>query len=69
MYVISLIVFTDNYYGHSIIFIVHEIHFTKYMLLNYINLQNNNKENTWEYKHYMLTKQFFNELGFVLSKL
>ena len=25
MCVISLIVFTDNYYGHSIIFIVHKI--------------------------------------------
>ena len=33
MCVISLIVFIDNYYGHSIIFIVHEIHYTKYMLL------------------------------------
>ena len=36
MCVISLIVFTDNYNGRSIIFLVHEIHYTKYMLLNYI---------------------------------
>ena len=37
MGVISLIVFNDNYYGHSIIFIVHEINYTKYMLLNTIS--------------------------------
>ena len=60
MCVKSLIVFIDHYYGHSIIIIVHEIHYTKYMLLNYIHLQNNNKYNTWEYKHYMMTKPLFN---------
>ena len=31
---------------------------------NYIQIHNN-KDYSWEYKHYMFNKQFFNLLGFI----
>ena len=58
MCMISLIVFTDKYQGHvQNGFSLHS---------NYIQIHNN-KDSSWEYKHYMFNKQFFNLLGYIFT--
>ena len=39
--------------------IIRSVH-GKHNCITVINSQNNNQDYPWDYKHYMLTKQFFN---------
>ena len=51
MCVISLIVFTDKYLGHVWTFYTNGFSLHS----NYIQIHNNNKDSSWEYKHYILS--------------
>ena len=49
MCVISLIVFTEKYHGH-----------VRTLYIKWFFITFKLYPNTWEYKHYMFNKQFFN---------